>query len=317
MNKFKKSLFLITVLCIALAITACSKDNEQNEGIDDKDVMATVNGKAISQEEYDKSLAYFKQDVENNYGEGAWETEARKGLTYKEFYEEALMDNMTMILVLLDAAEKDGIIVSDEEMQHELENLKSVYFPSDVEFKAYLQQIGMTEEKFMEELKKETMINNYRLSKIESFNPSDDELKTFFDDLKFNEQIKASHILVETNEEALKVIERLNKGEDFAELAKELSTDTGSGLNGGDLDYFSYGQMVKPFSESAFALEIGEVSQPVQSDFGYHIIKLTDKIVDEDKTVESEKSNLIEYYKTYKFQDLLEELKSTAVIVIN
>ena len=112
MNKFKKSLFLITVLCIALAITACSKDNEQNEGIDDKDVMATVNGKAISQEEYDKSLAYFKQDVENNYGEGAWETEARKGLTYKEFYEEALMDNMTMILVLLDAAEKDGIIVS-------------------------------------------------------------------------------------------------------------------------------------------------------------------------------------------------------------
>ncbi len=315
MNKFKKSLFLITVLCIALAITACSKDNEQNEGIDDKDVMATVNGKAISQEEYDKSLAYFKQDVENNYGEGAWETEARKGLTYKEFYEEALMDNMTMILVLLDAAEKDGIIVSDEEMQHELENLKSVYFPSDVEFKAYLQQIGMTEEKFMEELKKETMINNYRLSKIESFNPSDDELKTFFDDLKFNEQIKASHILVETNEEALKVIERLNKGEDFAELAKELSVDTVSGANGGDLDYFNYTSMVQPFSEAAFALEIGEVSDPVQSDFGYHIIKLVDRIVDEDKTFETEKSNLLEYYKAYQYDDHLEKLKNEAEIV--
>lgn len=75
--------------------------------------------------------------------------------------------------------------------------------------------------------------------------------------------------------------------------------------------------MVQPFSEAAFALEIGEVSEPVQSDFGYHIIKLTDRIVDNDMTVETEKDQLTEYYKTYKYEDLLEKLKSEAEIVKN
>ena len=122
---------------------------------------------------------------------------------------------------------------------------------------------------------------------------------------------------MDTEEEAVKIVERINKGEDFGELAKELSIDTASGANGGDLDYFKYTDMVKPFSEAAFALEIGEVSQPVQSDFGYHIIKLTDKIVDEETTVESEKEKLIQYYKLNKYEDLLEQLKNDAVIVKN
>ena len=313
MNKFKKSLFLITLLCIALAFTACTNKNDQ---VMDDNTKATVNGKAILKEEYDDALAYYKDYVEYQYGEDIWETETPKGLTYKEMYEEYVMDEMTKSLLLLDAAEKEGITVTEEEKQHSLENFKT-NFQNDEEYKSFMEQKGMTEEFVLQELTKEILINNYITSKIDSLNPNDDELKTLFEEMKMNVQVKASHILVDTEEEALKVIERINKGEDFAELAKELSTDTGSGLNGGDLDYFSYGQMVKPFSESAFALEIGEVSQPVQSDFGYHIIKLTDKIVDEDKTVESEKSNIIEYYKTYKFQDLLEELKSTAVIVIN
>lgn len=315
MNKFKKSLLLITALCIVLAVTSCS-DKEQNTDIDDKNVLATVNGKALSKEEYDKSLAYYKDYVEYQYGENTWETEATKGLTYKEYYENYVMDTMTYRLLLLDAAEKEGLTASEEEKQHELENFK-VYFQNDEDYKKYLEQSNMTEENLLAELSNDILINQYVLSKIENLNPSDDELKTIFDDLRMNVQIKASHILVDTEEESLKVIERINKGEDFAELAKELSTDLGSGANGGDLDYFNYGKMVQPFSEAAFALEIGEVSEPVQSDFGYHIIKLTDRIVDNDMTVETEKDQLTEYYKTYKYEDLLEKLKSEAEIVKN
>ena len=199
MNKFKKSLLLITALCIVLAVTACS-DKEQNTDIDDKNVLATVNGKALSKEEYDKSLAYYKDYVEYQYGENTWETEATKGLTYKEYYENYVMDTMTYRLLLLDAAEKEGLTASEEEKQHELENFK-VYFQNDEDYKKYLEQSNMTEENLLAELSNDILINQYVLSKIENLNPSDDELKTIFDDLRMNVQIKASHILVDTEED--------------------------------------------------------------------------------------------------------------------
>ena len=89
-------------------------------------------------------------------------------------------------------------------------------------------------------------------------------------------KIKCSHILVEKQGEALAVLERLKKGESFANLAKEVSIDKGSGKRGGDLGYFGRGAMVKPFEEVAFKLEKGRTSEPVKSEFGYHIIRRMD-----------------------------------------
>ena len=86
-------------------------------------------------------------------------------------------------------------------------------------------------------------------------------------------KIKCSHILVAKQSEALAVLERINKGEKFGKLAKELSTDSGSAKRDGNLGYFTRGMMVKPFEEVAFKLQVGEVSEPVKSEFGYHIIK--------------------------------------------
>jgi peptidyl-prolyl cis-trans isomerase C len=110
---------------------------------------------------------------------------------------------------------------------------------------------------------------------------TDEEVKKVFDEtvkeMKPEEEVRARHVLVETEDEAKKVAERLAAGEDFGAIAKEISKDPGSGAEGGDLGYFSKGQMVPEFAEAAEKLEVGKVSAPVKSQYGWHIIKVEDK----------------------------------------
>ncbi len=89
-------------------------------------------------------------------------------------------------------------------------------------------------------------------------------------------QVKASHILVSSKKEADKIMNRLRSGAIFEDLAKKFSTCP-SGRKGGDLGYFGKGQMVGPFEQAAFAMSKGEISQPIKTQFGFHIIKVTDK----------------------------------------
>jgi peptidyl-prolyl cis-trans isomerase C len=86
-------------------------------------------------------------------------------------------------------------------------------------------------------------------------------------------KIKCLHILLKKQSEALLVLDRLKNGESFSNLAKELSIDKASGKRGGDLGFFRKGVMVKPFEDVAFKLEKGQISEPVKTEFGYHIIK--------------------------------------------
>jgi parvulin-like peptidyl-prolyl isomerase len=111
------------------------------------------------------------------------------------------------------------------------------------------------------------------------------------------EQVHARHILVETEEEAKKVQERLSAGEDFAALAKELSLDTGSQEAGGDLGWFARGQMVTEFEEAAFALQPGQTSEPVKSSYGYHIINLIERDPNralDEATLEQKKASAVD-----------------------
>ena len=89
-------------------------------------------------------------------------------------------------------------------------------------------------------------------------------------------EVRASHILVKTEEEAKNLYDEIKNGASFAKLAEEKSLCP-SGQNGGDLGFFGKGMMVKPFEDAAFSLNVGEFSQPVQTQFGWHLIQLTDK----------------------------------------
>ncbi len=86
-------------------------------------------------------------------------------------------------------------------------------------------------------------------------------------------KIKCSHILVEKYSEAISLLERIQKGEKFGKLAKEFSLDSGSAKRDGNLGYFGRGKMVKEFEKSAFNLQTGQISEPVKTQYGYHIIK--------------------------------------------
>jgi parvulin-like peptidyl-prolyl isomerase len=127
------------------------------------------------------------------------------------------------------------------------------------------------------------------------------------------EQVWARHILVSDEATALSIIERLKNGEDFAELAKEFSTDTGSAVNGGDLGWFGPGKMVPEFETAAFALEkSGDFTQtPVQSQFGYHIIQL---IAKQDRPLTADE---VSKARDAKYSEWLAAVRETYTVVIN
>jgi len=128
------------------------------------------------------------------------------------------------------------------------------------------------------------------------------------------QEVHARHILVKTEDEAKAVLADLKKGTDFAEEAKKKSTEPGADKSGGDLGYFTKDQMVPEFAEAAFKLEKGQVSDPVKTQFGWHIIKLEDKRTKAPPTFDQVKDQL-ETYVTRKAQtDLVQRLRASAKI---
>ncbi|WP_208948309.1 peptidylprolyl isomerase [Segnochrobactrum spirostomi] len=133
----------------------------------------------------------------------------------------------------------------------------------------------------MDYLRLRTLRNTYITDDVQP-QVTDADLKARYESeiKKFQgpEEVHAKHILVAKKEEAEAIIKELQNGGDFDKIAKEKSIDTGSGAQGGDLGYFTHGQMVKPFEDAAFALEVGQITkEPIQTEFGWHVIKLEDK----------------------------------------
>jgi peptidyl-prolyl cis-trans isomerase C len=132
--------------------------------------------------------------------------------------------------------------------------------------------------------------------------------------MKPEEEIHARHILVATEAEAKEIQERLKKGEDFATVAKEKSKDPSA--EGGDLGFFGRGQMLKPFEDAAFQLKEGEISNPVQTQFGWHIIKVEELRKKPLPTFESLKDKIYVYLLKKKAQDTVIDLRGKAKIEI-
>lgn len=129
------------------------------------------------------------------------------------------------------------------------------------------------------------------------------------------EEVRAAHILVATEEEAKTLIDQLGGGADFAGLAKEKSTDKGSGANGGELGWFAKGVMVKEFADAAFAMQPGELSKaPVKSQFGFHIIKLEERRLQPVPTLEEKRRDIESELVMQIQQAVVKELRDAAKV---
>ena len=188
---------------------------------------------------------------------------------------EKAVDTLITQNLIEQEVKKEGVSVTQKEIDGEMKNLIDAY-GGQAAFDQTLMQSGLTQELLEKDMKTNLEIEKLLKPQIKI---TEEEMQTYFDENKESfakaKEVNASHILVDDEKTAKEVKAKLDKGEDFAELAKEYSKD-GSAQSGGELGFFGEGAMVPEFEEAAFSMKVGEISEPVKSQFGYHIIKVNE-----------------------------------------
>ena len=302
---FSRRFIYAIIVALSLSIAALTVQAEKNEPSIDK--VAIVNGSVITSEEFNRELSPIKQRL-SQQGQKI-SPEQLEGIRNE------ILENLINLELLFQESRNNEIKVEKEAVDSQMKLLKQK-FSNDTEFKNFLSELNLSESAFKLKIKKGIAIQKLIETQIaDKIKISDKESKVFYDtnpDLfKQPEQIKASHILIkvepgademkksEAKEKIKNIQQKLNKGEDFATLAKEFSEGP-SKNNGGDLGYFQRGQMVKSFEDAAFALKTEEVSDIVETQFGYHIIKVVDKKPEKTIAYENVKKDLTQHLKQEK-----------------
>lgn len=305
MKQNKRFLILAIILSLfVLVLAGCEKTP--------KDAVAKVNGDTISQDEFDKNFEMYKKAYESQFGPDIMKKDAGNDKTFEEVIKENILEKLITEKLITESAKEKNITVTDEEFNEQLKNYEEI-LGGEEKYKEFLKQNNLTEEYFKDSIKKEMIIDKYKNDYVNGLKISEEEAKKHFEENKdAYVKIRASHILVKTEEEAKKVLEKIQKGEDFHALAATESIDNMSAVQGGDLGFFARGQMVPEFEEAAFSLKPGEVSEIVQTDYGYHIIKVEDRL---DK-YEDVKDEVLEDLKNQKYEVSVKKMRDEAKVKI-
>lgn len=194
-----------------------------------------------------------------------------------------VVDQLLEELVMLQGAEEEGVTVEQEKRDQAFDEVQTSLesrFGDKAKLDEALKKAKITLDDVREVVDRNLKLQELYNKVTAEVTVTPEDVSLYYEEhkaeMELPEQVRASHILVDEEKLALELRDRLEKGEDFAALAKEYSTD-GSAAGGGDLGYFSRGRMVQEFEDAAFTTPVGEISPVVKTEFGYHIIQVTDK----------------------------------------
>jgi peptidyl-prolyl cis-trans isomerase C len=289
---------------VSISLLALALENQPSKG-----TIAVVNGSVITQEDFDREMSRVQRQFLNM---GKHLNDSQMPKIKKE-----VLENLIGFELLYQETQRKGIKIDEATINEQVMTLKK-RFPSEAEFKSALTKANLSEVAIKNQIARglatQQLIGTYI---VKNTTVSGEEIKAFYEShpglFKQPEQVRASHILIKVDPQANEVKraeaqkkikeiqQKLQKGEDFATLAKALSEGP-SKAKGGDLGYFSRGRMVKSFEDAAFTLKPNEVSDIVETKFGYHLIKVIEKRPETTTAFEDAKDKLGQYLKQQKVQ---------------
>ncbi len=299
------ALLLAVVLIVPLA------------GCGDDDVAARVNGEVIKLTELDSQVDQLMEQYPDMFegpdGEG-------RLLDFKQ----RLLDNLINNVLIRQAADDEGISVSSSEVDEQIEELKAG-FPTDEDFEAALESAGMDSDSLEEQLRDQLVLERLLEKLTSEIEITDEKIDEYYagNQMQFTQEaaVHARHILFAEEDKALaeEVLAELRAGGDFAAAATRDSIDTVSAAEGGDLGWPTM-PYVAEFQEAADALEIGEISDLVQTTFGYHIIEVLERRDESVQSLEDVKGQieeiLIQQANADAYQIYLDDIRTDAEIEI-
>lgn len=293
-EKFKAiGLFFLVLILITIPVMAAQEDESQEEK--QEVIAAVVNGEELTVNQLDSfiNLGKFAQQLyqtDQDLMKIIFTTEVGQDVLNE--YRKVKLEGFINAVLLDQEIKNRNLIITDEEKDEifnkQIAGLKENEGATDKEILDSIKQMGlnsMEEYKtfLFEQLGDQLLLAKLQKEILDTASVTDDEIENYYneniDNFKQVEQIKTSHILLENEETAKQILEKINNGADFAEMAKEYSVD-GSAKNGGNLGYIKKGDKKwdQDFTDAAFALDVNEVSNIVKTQFGYHIIKVLDHV---------------------------------------
>ncbi|MBN2259377.1 MAG: peptidylprolyl isomerase [Clostridiales bacterium] len=266
----KKTLMISLVILIILSFAGCAQTPAE---VIPADAAAKVDGEQISLEDYNKNFKILEYTYTLTYGEDIW-AEEYNGRPLKEVVVEELLNNLIREKLIATEVLATGFEADEEQVDSYYSDFQASA-DADENLKAFYEENGINEEFIKDQIRMQLLVDEYFNIIQDDVSKDDAILADMYENYKL--EVNARHILVTNIDVAQAALSRVNSGEeDFAVIAEEISEDTASAVNGGELGYFARGVMVPEFENAAFSLDKGEVSGLVETDFGYHIIKVED-----------------------------------------